>query len=128
MMLKTSKTVWDGHITMTPEKAKVTVELNGICLASSTHAILFCEGDRAPIYYIPISDVDCSHLVDSALLTYCKWKGEASYLSYKSDELTVPDILWKYENAHTPVKEIRDCVSFDATKTVISVSDVQPVS
>lgn len=120
-MLNVSKTVWDGHITMAPANARVIVELNGICLASSTNAILFCEGKREPIYYIPWSDVDHSNLVASSLLTYCKWKGEATYMTYKSDQFTQADILWKYAHAHTPVAEIRDCVSFDAAKTVISI-------
>ena len=120
-MLTTPKTVWDGHITMSLEKRRVVVKVNGVCLADSTDAIQFCEGDRAPIYYIPISDVDRSNLVASTLLTHCRWKGEASYLTYKSEQQTVENILWMYPHAHTPVAEIRDCVSFDVSKVIVTV-------
>lgn len=123
-MLNETKTVWDGHIVMSPENARVTVEVNGVRLASSTNAILFCEGDRNPIYYIPSADVDHRNLIASTSLAYCKWKGEASYMTYKSEAFTVEDILWKYEHAHTPVAEIRDCVSFDVEKTVLTVQTI----
>lgn len=122
-MLKETKSVWDDHITMSPENARVTVKVNGVRLASSTNAILLCEGDRDPVYYIPSADVNHKNLVDSTFLAYCKWKGEASYMTYKSEALTVEDILWKYKHAHTPVAEIRDCVSFDVEKVMITVSD-----
>ena len=121
-MLIKQKTVWDGHITMSLEKRRVVVKVNGVCIADSTSAIQFYEGDRAPIYYIPIADVDRSNLVTSTLLTHCRWKGEANYLTYHSADYTVENILWMYSDAYMQVYEISECVSFDVSKVTVTVS------
>lgn len=113
--------VWDGHITMEPAEGEVVVHIEGREVARSQNAILFHEGDRAPIYYIPRIDIDETYLVPSDLRTHCKWKGEAQYLSYQSDDVNIENVLWLYPEAHDQVAAIRGYVSFALDRVEVSV-------
>ncbi|WP_419905308.1 DUF427 domain-containing protein [Kiloniella sp.] len=111
---------WDGHITMEAAECEVVVYIDRRELARSQNAILFYEGDRAPIYYIPHKDIDETYLKPSDFRTHCKWKGEAHYLSYKGDDVNIENVLWLYPEAHDPVAAIRDHVSFDLKHAEVS--------
>ncbi|MEH6631190.1 MAG: DUF427 domain-containing protein [Halopseudomonas aestusnigri] len=118
--LATKTIVWDGHITMEPAEGEVVVKIEGREVARSRNAILFHEGDRAPIYYIPRIDINETYLVPSNLNTHCKWKGKAQYLSYKADDVNIENVVWLYPEAHDQVAAIHGHVSFALDRVEVS--------
>src|SRR5258705_13930952 len=66
-----------------PAEKRVQGTLNGEVIADSKNAIVMREGNYAPVYYFPRNDVKMDRLVRSHLSTYCPFKGDAAYFSFK---------------------------------------------
>jgi len=117
-----------GHpIDITPLKGRVTITSNGRTIADSTAALELREGSYAPVHYVPLSDIDRSALRPSDTITYCPYKGDASYYDVV-DPVTqdsVKDAVWHYREPYPSVAEIADHVAFYPSRVDI---DVQPAS
>jgi uncharacterized protein (DUF427 family) len=86
----------------------VRVELEGQLLAESTRPCLLFEPPIPVRYYLPPEDVRTDLLRPSDKVTFCAYKGQASYRSL-ADE---PDIAWTYEEPLREAAEVRDRLAF----------------
>lgn len=111
----------DHPITVEPEPERVSVHADGRVLADTTAALRLQEADYPPVFYIPISDVDRSLLRRSDTHTHCPYKGEASYYDLVTDERTIGDAVWTYEQPYDAVKQIAEHVSFYADRVQIAL-------
>lgn len=112
---------WNGYIRMQPELSTVSVIVAGTEVARTTNAIRFFEGEREPVFYIPLRDVNQALFTTSNHHTRCKWKGEADYKHFSHAGQTIQNILWMYRTPFDEVALIKDFASFDLGQAVVKV-------
>jgi len=104
----------DHRISAKPAGLRVRVTFRGEVIADTTKAIALEEGKGpktvAPVvYYIPRADVKMERLVRSNQQTYCPFKGQASYYSFKDGP---QDAVWSYETPYDEMSSLKELVSF----------------
>jgi uncharacterized protein (DUF427 family) len=114
-----------GHpITITPTKGRVQVRVNGEIVADTTAALELREATIPAVQYIPLNDVAQERLTRTETVTYCPFKGDASYYAVTTSAGdTVEDVIWTYEQPYPAVAEIAGHVAFYPDKADISVID-----
>jgi len=103
----------DHPITLDPCAARVTVRAGATVLAETSRAIELREATYPPVFYVPIADVEESHLRPSDHHTYCPFKGEASY--YDVVGVGAEDLegaVWYYPEPYPAVADICGHVAF----------------
>jgi uncharacterized protein (DUF427 family) len=110
-------------ITIEPTPGEVVVEVEGVVVARSAAALTLREGSYEPVQYIPIGDVDPAVLQPSDHMTYCPYKGDASYHHVAvPGRPTSTDAIWLYESPYAAVSEIAGHVAFYADRPSITVT------
>lgn len=98
----------------------------GLVLAHSTRALALREARYPQVVYFPREDVDLFLFERSATLTWCPYKGEASYFSLRANDvagaLAVADIAWSYEAPLPAMQGITGYVAFYANKVVVEAA------
>jgi uncharacterized protein (DUF427 family) len=79
------------RVDVRPSSRQVRVELNGELLAESTRPTLVFETSLPTRFYLPREDVR-TELLPSDRVTYCPYKGRATYWSTAAR----PHLLWTY--------------------------------
>lgn len=102
----------DHPIAVKPALQRVTVKLDDRTIADTRKAIALSESDYPVVYYIPRADVDMSLLERSAHVSYCPYKGEASYYSIPSGGQRSENAVWSYENPFSAVAQIKEYLAF----------------
>lgn len=87
---------------------RVRVELEGTVLAESSRPVLLFETLLPVRFYLPSADVS-GDLSPSATVSYCAYKGRASYLSLPDKR---NDIAWTYPDPLREAEPIRDHICF----------------
>jgi uncharacterized protein (DUF427 family) len=98
----------DHPITVTASDAHVVVRAGGKVIADTRRALELREASYPPVFYIPREDADMTLLEPSAHVSYCPYKGEASYFSVEGGE----NAVWSYEAPYDAVAEIRGHLAF----------------
>jgi uncharacterized protein (DUF427 family) len=100
----------------------VRVELGRVLLAESRSPVMVFETGLPTRYYLNRTEVDFSHLVPSATVTGCPYKGRtAAYWSVRTDDTIHPDLAWSYDFPTPPLLAIAGLVAFYNEKVDISV-------
>jgi uncharacterized protein (DUF427 family) len=99
-------------ITIEANPARVVVTVAGQIVASSQRALTLREADYPPVQYIPLADVEESLLAPSDHVTYCPFKGDASYFSVPAGGERSRNAVWVYREPYAAVAEIKDHVAF----------------
>ncbi len=86
----------------------VRIELDGQLLAESRTPVLLFETLLPVRFYLPPDDVT-AHLEPSDTVTYCAYKGRASYFSLPGGR---NDIAWTYPEPLREAEAVHDCVCF----------------
>jgi uncharacterized protein (DUF427 family) len=111
----------DHPITITPSGDHVVVRSGEIAIADSESTLVLREAGHPPVRYIPIADVDRSQLAASELITYCPYKGDASYYSIAADTQRGTDAVWFYDDPYPAVAEIKGHVAFYPNRVELSI-------
>jgi uncharacterized protein (DUF427 family) len=98
----------------------VRVELDGELLAETTRPLLLFETSLPMRVYMPREDVR-AELRPSTKLTYCAYKGQASYWSLDAAGTERKDLVWSYEHPLREAAEITGLVAFFNEKVDIAV-------
>ena len=85
-------------------------------LAQTTGAYRTLETSHPPTYYFPPGDVDMSLLVENGHRTFCEWKGVASYFDLRRGKELIRNAAWAYREPTGPFVNIRDFLSFYASR------------
>jgi uncharacterized protein (DUF427 family) len=99
----------------------VRVELGGTVLAESTAPYLLFEPPLPVRYYFAPDDVRTDVLARSDHVTYCAYKGRASYWSLAGE----PDVAWYYREPLHDASEIVDRIAFFNERIDIVVDGVR---
>lgn len=102
----------DHPITIAPEPNRIVVKAAGRTLADTAAALVLREASYPPVYYIPRSDVDMSLLTRTKHVTYCPYKGKASYYSVPSGGERSLNAVWTYEEPYEAVSQIKEHIAF----------------
>jgi uncharacterized protein (DUF427 family) len=107
-------------ITIEPNPKRVIVTAGGRQIAETSAALTLREGNYAPVFYIPLADVDESELVRTDHSSYCPYKGDASYYSAPAAGDAGENAVWEYQEPYAAVAEIKDHVAFYADRVEIT--------
>jgi deazaflavin-dependent oxidoreductase (nitroreductase family) len=102
----------DHPITIESSGAHVVVQSGGRVVADTTKALILREASYPPVYYVPLADVDQSLLRPSSTVTYCPYKGDASYYGVAGPDGDIPDAVWTYAEPYSAVGAIAGHVAF----------------
>jgi uncharacterized protein (DUF427 family) len=95
------------RIDVRPSDRHVRISLDGELLAESTRPMALFESNLPPRWYLPREDVIAS-LEPTDTVTYCPYKGRASYYSIGSEK----DLVWSYEQPLPDAARIEGLVCF----------------
>ena len=110
----------DYAVEITPAGKSITVSHDDNTIAKTDAALLIQETRHDGVYYLPRESVNMDLLEPTELSTYCPFKGDASYWSYKG----VPELenfVWSYEEPYPEVDGLMDYMSFYTKKVDIVV-------
>jgi uncharacterized protein (DUF427 family) len=113
----------DHPITVEPFTSHVVVRSGSTVIAETDRAFELREAAYAPVLYIPIEDVDPSHLRPNEMHTWCPYKGEASYYDIVDTDIVDTDLdaaVWYYPTPFAAVANIEGRVAFYADRVVIT--------
>jgi uncharacterized protein (DUF427 family) len=111
----------DHPITVEPNRAHITVTLEGKVIAETDRALELKEASYPAVQYIPLADVDPAVLTGSDHQTHCPFKGDASYYNLAVEGRTVENAVWTYRTPYDAVAQIADHVAFYPNQVQISV-------
>ena len=104
----------------------VRVELDGIVLAESASPVMVFETGLPTRYYVARTEVSFEHLVPSATVTECPYKGTTTgYWSVEAGETVHPDLAWSYDFPTRQLSPIAGMVAFYNEKVDIVLDGVR---
>jgi uncharacterized protein (DUF427 family) len=95
-----------------PTPKRLRVEVGGVTIADSRHAMMLHEGGQQPVYYFPASDVRADVLEPSDRHTHCPKKGEASYYTIRAGGEVVENGAWYYPDPLPGTPPITGLIAF----------------
>jgi uncharacterized protein (DUF427 family) len=102
----------DHPISVEPNPGRVVVTVAGKAVADTRRALTLREADYPPVEYIPLDDVDQSLLTATDHISYCPFKGDASYYSVPAGGERSANAVWEYRSPYPAVAEIKGHVAF----------------
>lgn len=102
----------DHPISVKASAGRVTVRWNGQLIADSSRALTLEEAGFAPVQYLPLEDVEASVLEPSPHVTYCPYKGDATYYTLKAGGQRTLNAVWTYKEPFAAVASIAGYVAF----------------
>jgi len=99
---------------VTPETRTIEVVFGGLTIALTTRALRVLETGHAPVYYIPLEDVQPGALASGDRLTYCDFKGEARYQHVIVGERCATEAAWSYATPRPGYESLAGHVAFYA--------------
>lgn len=109
----------DHEVRLAPYASRVTVKADGATIAETNSAILVSETNHAPVFYLPMEDVDQTRLRRSSHVTRCPFKGKASYWNLIVGAHEIDNALWGYEMPYDEMLELAGMVAFYPSKVAI---------
>lgn len=101
---------------------RMTVELNGQCLADSRGDVIRLTEDDQPVhFYFSRDDVQMQFLKPSAKKTSCPFKGTATYFSIRTPDAKVEDAVWSYEDPYEEHAALKGRLAFDVAASAALV-------
>ena len=100
-------------------RGKVRVHADGTPIAETRYAVVVEETNHAPVYYIPLDDIDEQFLTPSNHVTRCPFKGKARYWNLKIGEHEIDNAVWAYETPYDEVLELAGLAAFYPNKVTI---------
>lgn len=108
------ESVWDypRPPAIEPVAERIRVEFAGRTIADSTRAVRVIETSLAPSYYLPPEDVHTELLLRSTSVSFCEWKGRATYWTVRAGERSAKNAAWSYEQPAHAFERIKGWLSF----------------
>jgi uncharacterized protein (DUF427 family) len=105
----------------------VRIELDGVILAESSSPVMVFETGLPTRYYLNRTEVNFDHLVPTATVTACPYKGKTTgYWSVRVGETVRPDLAWSYDFPTRQLLPIAGLIAFYNEKVDVII-DGQPL-
>ena len=102
----------DHKVEVAKKPGRVRALFAGKAVADSTECRLVLESRHGPVVYFPRADVDMEMLEKVEDVTFCPFKGNASYYTIRADGREAPSSVWSYEKPYDEVAALKDCMAF----------------
>ena len=112
------------RVAFVPRRVPVTVRAEDIEVANTTDVLVVEESGCPDRFYLDRGSVDMSRLEKTGKVTYCPFKGLATYYTIKGSTGDIRDAVWSYERPYAEGELLRDRLSFDSTKVTEVVDNV----
>ncbi len=106
----------DYRVNLDPSTARVRVSFAGEMIAESERTLMVRETKHTPVVYFPRDDVRFDLLEATSHVTFCPFKGEASYWTLRVGDRVEENVVWSYADPFDEVAGIKDYVSFYADR------------
>jgi uncharacterized protein (DUF427 family) len=110
----------DYRVDLVPETRRVRVELAGVTIADSAHALRVEESGHGPVHYIPERDVRLDLLHPTEHHSRCPYKGEASYWTIEAPVeggvRRSENAVWAYPTPYDEVAGLAGHYAFYASR------------
>jgi len=116
---------FDYRIDIHRRRNKVTAELDGRLIASTSNPLLVDEQDHGLVFYFPRSDLLIDLRLDPARTSYCPFKGDAAYWRFDGDG-DGDALCWSYEDPYEQVAGLRGHVGFYQDKVAVRLWQADP--
>lgn len=107
-------------ITLERNPRRVVITFRGSVIADTRNALTLKEASYPSVQYIPREDADMRALKRSTHITYCPYKGDASYFHLSTSDATSENAVWTYESPFEAVTTIKDRLAFYPDRVEIS--------
>ena len=110
--------VWDYPRPPRVERIELplVVQFAGRVIAEAAGGWRLLETSHPPTYYLAPDVVDMNVLVPSAQTSFCEFKGVAVYWSITAGDQTSQHAAWSYPDPNPDFADIKDCLSFYASR------------
>jgi uncharacterized protein (DUF427 family) len=113
----------DHPITIEDTGQRVLARVGTRVVADTARALTLREAGYPPVQYIPLEDVDQKLLTPTETLTYCPYKGDASYYSIDLDGGNgLTDAVWTYREPYEAVAPIAGHVAFYTDRVTVEIT------
>lgn len=102
------------RVAFVPQHRSVTVSAHGEQLAHTSDVVVVEENRYPPRAYLARDGVDMSKLEKTDKVTFCPFKGLASYYVIKTADGEIRDAVWSYEQPYLEAELLRDRLAFDS--------------
>jgi uncharacterized protein (DUF427 family) len=99
-------------ITITANPRRILARYSGHVIADTRAALTLKEAGDRPVVYFPREDVSMEFLSRTDRVTYCPYKGEASYYTIFMDGRFADNAVWTYEAPYPAMEQIRGRLAF----------------
>ncbi len=112
------ESVWDypRPPALEPVSKRLQVVFNGVTIADTTRGYRVLETSHPPVYYIPPEDIQMQYLQATPKQSFCEWKGVAGYYTIVVGEKQAANAAWYYTEPSDRFADIKDYVSFYASR------------
>jgi uncharacterized protein (DUF427 family) len=112
------ESVWDypRPPRLEPAGQRVRIRLGDVWIADSEQAWRILETSHPPTIYIPQADIRMEYLIPVSGLSFCEWKGAASYFDVAVDGDQRPRSAWTYASPATRYAALAGTISFYPSK------------
>lgn len=108
------------RVDILPSSRRIRVEVDGVTVADSTHAMILFETGLPARYYLPKTDVRLDLLEHTDSATSCPYKGTAEYWTVNGTK----DLAWSYRTPLPESERVAGLISFYNEKLDIYVDEV----
>ena len=112
------------RVAFVPRHARVAIRAQGMQVAATADVVAVEENGYPPRYYLVRDGVDMARLEKTDTMTYCPFKGLATYYLIRGGQGEIRDAVWSYERPYREAELLRDRLAFDATKVDEAVEKV----
>ncbi len=112
----------DYRVDVKPNPGRVCARLNGSVIADSSRTVIVQETNLEPVIYFPRDDVLFEFAEATPHQTFCPFKGEASYWTFRCAGLTEENLAWSYEAPFDQIAQLRNYVAFYPDRVELSRS------
>lgn len=95
---------------------RITVELGGITVASTSQAWRVLETSHPPTYYLPRDSFADGVLRSASGQSWCEWKGQATYFDLVTPTRVALKAAWCYLDPTAPFKALTGAVAVMAAQ------------
>lgn len=110
----------DYRVDTEPNPQRIRARIGETLIADSEHTLIVRETNLEPVVYFPRADVELELAEKTDHQSFCPFKGEASYWSFRSDGSVEENVAWSYEDPFDEVAPLGGYIAFYPGRVEIS--------
>ena len=105
-----AESVWDypRPPRMEASPKRIQIIFNGETIADSKSTFRILETSHPPVYYIPPKEFRTEYLSRATRMSYCEWKGQASYYDLTVKDRKEQAVVWYYPSPPQSYAMVKD--------------------